>query len=133
LNHRLAHTAQTLQRSTHLNQANVALLEGVLELCVVQLFNGIQHVILRLKLSHAHSLAAVTVHICEGGLDVLAEVILRVESTAKKPSALLQSVLPQRQKQPGNSHMFAQYCLAQVGVLNGCAQQDGMPMLTVCC
>jgi hypothetical protein len=124
----MAHTAQALQHSTHLNQADVALLEGVLELCVVQLLDGVEHVILRLKLGHANSLAAVTVHICEGGLDVLPEVVLQEESTSRQLSGTIAECTAARYTtQPGSTCMSAHIA----SHLLGC-EQDLHSTINIC-
>lgn len=60
----------------HLNDADVALLKGVLKLCVVQAPNGCAHLLHGLELCDTHGLATLPVHVSEAGLHTLAEVVL---------------------------------------------------------
>lgn len=63
--------------AAHLDDADVAFLKGVLELCVVQAPDGGAHLFHRLKLCHADSLTAVAVDVSEARLHHLTEVVLQ--------------------------------------------------------
>jgi hypothetical protein len=64
--------------SVVLNDADVALLKGVLELCVVQAPDGGAHLLHGLKLCYTNSLTTVAVDVSEAGLHHLTEVVLQV-------------------------------------------------------
>lgn len=61
----------------HLSDADVALLKGVFELCVVEASDGCAHLLHGLKFSHTNGLTTVTVDLGEAGLHTLTEVVLQ--------------------------------------------------------